>query len=127
MSVSALAPVSDDRSYFLPNYPMCNGLPFSAPEGRRDFEPSDAISAEIIAEIAASKADVAVCPRIRECFAQCMTITNRHPHLYPTDKREDATDSDHRECDVMLNCDKGTHFMFETILVPPGLLKGDVE
>lgn len=104
---------------------MCNGLPFKAPEGKKDFEPADGLSAEIIAEIAAAKADIAVCPHIRECFARCMTISNRHPHLYPTDTRENATDVDHRECDVMLTCDNGDRFFYETILIPPGLLKGD--
>ena len=106
---------------------MCNGLPFSAPEGRKDFEPADAVSAEIIAEFGADKAGLAVCPHIRECHARCMSITNRHPHLYPTDDRAGADDVDHRECDVMLTCDDHRHFFYEKLLIAPGLLKGDAQ
>lgn len=104
---------------------MCNGLPFTPREGIRDFEPADAVSAEIIAEFAADKAGVAVCPRIRECHAQCMSIVNRHAHLYPDAVRPDATDVDHRECDVSVLCEGSHDFIFETLLIAPGLLKGD--
>jgi hypothetical protein len=104
---------------------MCNGLPIVPREGYRDFEAADGVSAQIIAEFAADKAGAAVCPRIRECHAQCMFIVNRHAHLYPDAERPGATDVDHRECDVTVLCDEPRHFFFETLLIPPGLLKGD--
>ena len=97
------------------------------PEGISSYEPKNADASEAIAALVAKKAGQEICPRIRECFAaglNCMSIMNRHAHSYPDAPAIEAADSvDHRECEVIMNCDQ--NFACETVHIPMGLLLQD--
>lgn len=104
---------------------MCNGLSFSRPEGECDFVAKNANAAEELAIMLAEKAGTDVCPRIRECFAECLRISNSHPHSYPdVPQTENADCVDGSECLVHVSC-PAPYFAMEHLSVPAELIRLD--
>lgn len=103
---------------------MCNygAVP---PEGIYRFEPADPESAEAIAALVAARAGSPVCPLIRQCHSQCMSITNKHAGIYPLSQGKVPDGIDPRICNVFILCEKSGDVQYESIAIPEGMLAGD--
>ncbi len=110
---------------------------FSIPNSDSYFyhEAVDGEAAKIIAGIAAKNSGKTICPHIRECHRQCLSIVNLYPEGDPLKKLFGALDiangelppnERYEEYGVGVNCDRTECFTpIEALNLPVSLLRKD--